>query len=50
MPITNIGNGCQIFANGFKKGAHAQKIRETAEDIPTAWTLKLVGYNSDVIR
>ena len=35
-PITNMGKGCQIFANGFKNGAHAQKILETAEDIPTA--------------
>ena len=49
-PTINMGNGCQYFARGPRNGAQAQKTLETAEQKPTAWVLKLVGYNSAVIK
>ena len=49
-PMTNIGNGRQISAKGFRNGAQAQKILEMDESEPTAWDLKFVGYSSQVIK
>ena len=36
--------------NGAINGANKQKILEMNEQVPTAWLLKLVGYNSEVTK
>ena len=43
IPRIVVGNGFQYLANSPRNGATAQKIRETDDDTPTAWDLKLVG-------
>ncbi len=50
IPTTIMGMGSHILANGPKKGAQVQNIREMVEADPTACARKFVGYNSAVIR
>ena len=50
IPKTSRGKGCHNRAKGAMKGASKQTILEIKEQVPTAWLLKLVGYNSEVTR
>ena len=49
-PITTIGAGSHIFATCPKNGVQIQNARDTIYENPTASDLRLVGYNSLVIK
>ena len=49
-PSVNIGKGFQMHANFDINGAEIPNILETVEHVPIAWFLRLVGYNSPVIK
>ena len=49
-PITTIGAGSHIFVTCPKNGVQIQNARDTIDENPTASDLRLVGYNSLVIK